>query len=68
MDHVLIKRICETLTNDKRVDAVVDSLFTKLISKLYPFIVVSSLTVVVVVLLMLYMCFNVQQIKSNTIL
>ena len=68
MDHVLIKRICETLANDKRVDAVVDSLFAKLINKLYPFIVVSSLTVVVVVLLMLYMCFNVQQIKSNTIL
>lgn len=49
---------------DRRMDMVVDTLFAKLVKRMYPFIITSALTVVIIVLLMLYMCFNVKQIKK----
>lgn len=50
---------------DKKMDAVVDSMFAKITKRMYPFIIASACTVVILVILMLYMCLNVKQIKIN---
>lgn len=60
----LFKKLNTEETN-RRMDTVVDNLFAKLLKRMYPFIIVSSLSIVLIVLLMLYTCFNVKQIKKK---
>lgn len=48
---------------ERRVDALVDTVFCKLRRRMLPFVLVSSSAILSIVLLTLYTCFNVQRIR-----
>lgn len=60
--HLMWDRVSQTATTE-RVDALVDELFGKLVGRLYPFLLISAITVFAVILMLVFVCFNTHQIK-----